>query len=266
MTATAPNGSRPTALVTGASSGIGRDLAVLLARGGYDVVLVARTGQALDALGGELARTCGARALTVAADLSDPAAPAAVYDAVRARGIAVEALVNNAGFGLNGRFAETSLDTELRMIGVNVAALTALTKLFLPPMLARRRGRILNLASTAAFLPGPFMAVYYATKAYVLSFSEALAEELRGTGVTVTTLAPGPTRTRFDARADASRTRLYRQQLSMDSAAVAEAGYEGMMRGRRIVIPGLVNKAIVQSLRVSPRRIVTRVTRALNSR
>jgi len=257
-----PPGRRPVALVTGASSGIGRDLAALFAQGGHDLVLVARDAGALDQVGAELAHGHGARATIIAADLADPAAPERVAAAIAS----VDVLVNNAGYGLYGRFAETDVATELRMIQLNVSAVTHLTKLFLPAMLARGAGRILNVASTAAFVPGPLMSVYYATKAYVLSFSEALAEEVTGTGVTVTCLCPGATRTRFQARAKMDESRLFRGPTIMSSEAVARAGYEGTMRGERLVIPGAVNKALVQSLRAAPRRLVTRIARALNDR
>jgi short-subunit dehydrogenase len=230
------------------------------------VVLVARDARAIDQLGAELARRHGARATIVAADLADPAAPDRVAAAVHDAGVSVDVLVNNAGHGLYGRFAVTDLATELRMIQLNVSAVTHLTKLVLPAMLARGSGRILNVASTAAFQPGPLMAVYYATKAYVLSFSEALAEEVAGTGVTVTCLCPGATRTGFQARAGMDGSRLFRGPAVMSSEAVARAGYEGAMRGERLVIPGVINKALVQSLRAAPRRVVTRIARALNDR
>jgi short-subunit dehydrogenase len=261
-----PTVGRPVALITGASGGIGRELATLFARDGFDLLLVARSAGALEELGAELSRLHGVAATAIAADLADPGAPEAVHEAARVRGATVDVLVNNAGHGLYGRFAATELDTELRMIQLNVAALTHLTKRFLPPMLARGRGRILNVASTAAFQPGPLMSVYYATKAYVLSFSEALAEELTGTGVTVTCLAPGATRTGFQARARMDEGRLLRGPNVMDAADVARRGYLGLMRGERIVVPGAINKAIVQALRLSPRRLVTRVGRALNDR
>src|ERR1051326_158513 len=201
---------KETALITGASSGIGLDLARLFAKEGYDVVLV-----------------------------------------------------NNAGFGVTGPFVETDLANELEMIQVNIVALTELTKLLLGPMVARRRGRVLNVAATAAFQPGPLMAVYYATKAYVLSFSEAIADELRDSGVTVTALCPGPTETGFAAVADMTASRLFNVAKPMSSADVARAGYEGMKRGRRIVIPGVKNKLLTQSIRVSPRRMVTTIVRKL---
>ena len=178
----------------------------------------------------------------------------------------VDILVNNAGFGTSGKFAQTDLHAELDMIGVNVAALTHLTKLFLGPMLERKRGRILNVASTAAFQPGPLMAVYYATKAYVLSFSEAIAEELTGTGVTVTALCPGPTATGFQQVANMGTEALLKLMRPVSSMEVARAGYRGMMRGKRIVIPGLKNKLGVQSLRVSPRAVAVKIVRALQER
>ena len=257
---------RLTVLVTGASGGIGRDLSRLFAAAGHHLLLVARNAAALDELGAELSAAHGIRVIPIPADLTDPVAPAAVHHAARELGAEVDVLVNNAGYGLYGRFAETDVETELRMIQLNVAAVTHLTKLFLPPMLTRRSGRILNVASTAGFQPGPLMAVYYATKSYVLSFSEALAEELAGSGVTVTTLAPGATRTGFQARANVDESRLFRGPTVMDSQAVARAGYEGLMRGERIVVPGLVNKALVQALRLGPRTLVTRIIKAANDR
>src|SRR5581483_11195724 len=194
------NSNRKTALVTGASSGIGMEFARLLARDGYHVFLVARSEEPLKVM----AREIGSATVLVA-DLASPDAPRHVFDSAGP----VDILINNAGFGLSGAFAETDLGRELEMIQVNIAALTALTKLFLKPMIERRSGRIVNVASTAAFQPGPLMAVYYATKAYVLSFSEAVADELRGSGVTVTALCPGPTATGFAERAGMTRSRLF---------------------------------------------------------
>ena len=246
---------RQTALITGASSGIGADLARLFARDGYNLVLVARREAKL--------RELGVAATVIAADLTDPAAPRRIAGELRAKSIDVDVLVNNAGVGLTGAFAETDLRKELEMIQVNIVALTELTKLLLPGMVARRRGRILNVASTAAFQPGPLMAVYYATKAYVLSFSEAIAEELRETGVTVTALCPGPTETGFADAANVGATRLFTMTRPATSADVARAGYEAMQRGRRVVIPGAKNKLLAQSVRVSPRRLVTTIVRKM---
>src|SRR4029077_18852311 len=177
--------------------------------------------------------------------------------------IPIEVLVNNAGFGLGGEFIETDLQRELDMIQVNIGALTHLTKLFLPAMIRRRSGRVMNVASTAAFQPGPLMAVYYATKAYVLSFSEALAEELRHTGVTVTALCPGPTETGFAAAAGVGAARLFTLMKPSSSAAVARTGYKAMKRGRRVVGHGLISKLLTQSLRITPRRLVTLIVRKL---
>ncbi len=256
----------PTALVTGASSGIGLELATLLARDRNDLVLVARGLARLEGIARGLAEEFGIQAAVLAADLARPEAPGEIARELAERGLSIDVLVNNAGFGLHGFFARSPLETELAMIQVNVAALTHLTGLLLPGMLDRRRGRILNLASTAAFQPGPLMAVYYATKAYVLSFSEALANETSGSGVTVTALCPGPTATGFQKRAGAEKTPLFGGPLVMDAPAAALAGYRGMLRGDRVVIPGLLNNALVQSLRVSPRRLVTAIARRIQEK
>jgi short-subunit dehydrogenase len=251
---------KETALITGASSGIGLDLARLFAKDGHDVVLVARSEGKLREIAAELERDFGVTAHVIVADL---AKPDALRTLVAQLPVDVDVLVNNAGFGVLGPFVETDLAKELEVIQVNIVALTHLTKLLLPPMIARRRGRVLNVASTAAFQPGPLMAVYYATKAYVLSFSEAIADELRDSGVTVTALCPGPTETGFAAVADMTSTRLFNIAKPMSSAEVARAGYEAMKRGRRVVVPGLKNKLLTQSIRVSPRRMVTTIVRKL---
>ena len=252
-----------TALITGASSGIGLDLARLFAADQWDVALVARTEPKLRELAAQLEKEHGITAHVVAADLARPEAPAEIIKTLTDRGIAIEALVNNAGFGLAGEFANTDLPSELEMIQVNVSALTHLTKLVLPPMVDRKRGAILNVASTASFQPGPLMAVYYATKAYVLSFSEAIAEELRDTGVTVTALCPGPTDTGFASAANMEGSRLFKSRLAR-STDVARAGYDAMKRGTRVVVPGLKNKLLAQSIRISPRRVVTAIVRRMN--
>jgi len=254
--------ARGIALLTGASSGIGWELAKLLAADGYDLVCVAR-GKKLPSLARELEAAFSIRAHVVGADLAKPDAASRVLSEVEKLGLSPDVLVNCAGFGVYGKFAETDLSSELESIAVNVAALTALTKGVLPAMVARRSGRILNVASTAAFQPGPLMAVYYATKAYVLSFSEAIANELDGTGVTVTTLCPGPTETEFQKRAGLEKTALFRGPLVMDARSVAQAGYDGMQKGKRLVIPGVMNRVMVQALRVSPRRLVTAITRRI---
>jgi uncharacterized protein len=257
-------GARQTALITGASSGIGLELARVLAEAGYNVVLVARGKERLVPLASELGTTHGVAAWVVPADLARPDAPAAVFAEVERLGVIVDVLINNAGFGTHGPFAATDLTAELEMLQVNVVAVTHLTKLFLPGMLARGRGKIVNVASTAAFQPGPFMAVYYATKAYVLSFTEALASELEGTGITATAICPGPTLSGFQARADIADTRLLKTPWVMDSATVARIAYRGLMAGKRIVIPGLMNRALATAVRFVPRGLTLQVTRRLN--
>jgi hypothetical protein len=257
--------TRPVALVTGASSGIGRELCRVLARERHDVILVARREPELRTVADELRQQFGATCTVITADLSKRDGPQMVYDAVSAAGLSVDVLVNNAGFGGFGRFVETSADEERRMLAVNVVALTELTKLFLPPMTERGHGRVLNLASTAAFQPGPFMAIYYASKAYVLSFTEALAEELAGTGVTATALCPGVVPSGFqDAAGLHGDQPLLRSPAVKSADYVAQAGYDGMVRGRRVVIPGALNKVGVQSLRIAPRRAVVAMVRRLH--
>lgn len=261
-----PDPSRQTALITGASGGIGEELARLCARDHYNLVLVARSADKLQTLADQLSREHSIQAQVVAVDLSDPRAVDDILTALHSRSIEIDVLVNNAGFGTYGPFAETNPDNELRMIQVNVTALTHLTRMLLSGMLARRRGKVLNVASTAAFQPGPLMAVYYASKAYVLSFSEAIANEVAGTGVTVTCLCPGPTPTGFQARARMEGAQLLRSGLMLDAATVARIGYEGMGRGKTIVIPGLKNRLLVQVVRLSPRGFVTRMVRRLMDR
>ena len=254
-----------TALITGASGGIGYELALLFARNGYDCILVARSRDKLDELAARLESEHHVKTLVIGRDLSRPNAVDEIYEEVTAASMPVDVLVNNAGFPVFGPFNETDLQTELEMLQVNVVALTALTKLFLRGMVERRAGRILNLASTAAFLPGPLMAVYYASKAYVLSFSQALANELRGTGVTVTALCPGPTRTGFQKRGVMEDSRLVQGEIA-DAASVALAGYRGLMAGKTLVIPGFSNKLIPWVVRLSPRGVVTRVVRRMQER
>ena len=268
MDARSPSGNvtpimKNTALITGASGGIGLDLTRLFAGDGWDLVLVARSEEKLREIASELTKTHGITAHVMASDLAKPDAAAEIVKMLTERGLTVDALVNNAGLGVSGAFVEADLRGELESIQVNIVALTQLTKLLLPGMVARKRGRILNVASTAAFQPGPLMAVYYATKAYVLSFSEALAEELRNTGVTVTALCPGPTETGFAAAAGVGAARLFTLMKPSSSAAVARTGYKAMKRGRRVVVHGLINKSLTQSLRVTPRRLVTLIVRKL---
>ena len=255
-----------TALVTGASSGIGRELARLLAQQGHHVALVARRHDELEALAHELGSRHDVRCRVVTADLADADAPRRILAALYARRITVDVLVNAAAFGTHGPFARSDLDTERRLLQVNVGALMELTHRCLPAMLQRGRGRILNVASTAAFQAGPFMAGYYASKAWVLSFGEALAEELASSGVTVTTLCPGPTRTEFQAKAGIADLPIGRAARIADAASVAQNGFAGMMAGRRLVVPGLANRLHVQGLRLAPRRLVTAIVRRLQQR
>jgi uncharacterized protein len=254
-----------TALVTGASGGIGEDIARLLVDAGCNVVLLARSAGKLEALAAELSRSGRASTSVLTADLSDPDAVDHIVRTLEERRLTIDILVNNAGFGIVGEFARDDPQEQLRMLQVNVVALTHLTRRLLPGMIERRRGRVLNVASTAAFQPGPLMAVYYATKAYVLSLSNALSEETAGTGVTVTCLCPGPTQTGFQDRAQMQNTRLVNVTKLMSSSEVARAGYDGMMAGRPLVVPGLLNKLTAQSVRLMPRRLVTRIVRSLNA-
>jgi short-subunit dehydrogenase len=248
-----------TVLITGASSGIGRELARLFAGDGADLVLIARSEGRLRELADELAAEYGVQAQVVPADLSRPGSPEEIAQTLAQRHVDVDVLVNNAGFGTHGPVAGIGVGRQLEMIEVNVAALTALTALLLPGMLERRRGAILNVASTAAFQPGPNQAVYCTTKAYVLSFTEALAEEVRGSGVRVSCLAPGATDTGFAAQAGMAGTRLFRRGV-MDAGRVAQAGRDGLQRGKTLIIPGLRNRVLAFSVRLSPRVLVTRVS------
>jgi short-subunit dehydrogenase len=252
---------RRTALVTGGSGGIGFEIARVLARKGFDLVLVSRKRDALEAAAGQLEGKYGAKVHVFAVDLRRPEAPQTIFDFLHNENIPIEVLVNNAGFGLGGEFADTKLQRELEMIQVNISALTSLTKLFLPGMIKRKSGRVLNLASTAAFQPGPLMAVYYATKAYVLSFSQALAEELRNSGVTVTVLCPGPTATEFASSANVGKSGLFAAFGVANAADVAEFGVSAMLHGRRVAIPGIKNKIVAQASRFTPRAVSTRITR-----
>jgi short-subunit dehydrogenase len=254
--------SKGTALVTGASSGIGAELAKLCAAGGYDLVLVARSSGKLTELAAGLSRDHGISARALAADLADPAAPQMVFEATR--GDTIEILINNAGFGLRGAYAETDWAVEARLIQVNIVALAHLTKLYLPEMLRRRAGRILNVGSTAAFVPGPFMAMYYASKAFVVSFSHAIASEVKGSGVTVTVLCPGPTLTGFVETAGISESKLFRG-TAMSAAEVARDGYRAMMAGKAEVISGARNRWMMLGTRLAPRTMLAAIARRLNS-
>jgi short-subunit dehydrogenase len=238
-----------TALVTGASGGIGLEIARVLAPD-HDLVLVARSAAKLDVLASELG---GAR--VIAADLADPSAVGKIVAEIPD----VDVLVNNAGVGDFGPFAAADLDKTLAMIQLNIVSLTALTRRYLPGMLERGRGRVMNIASTASFQPGPLMAVYYATKSYVLSFSEAVAEETRGSGVTITALCPGPTASGFQAAADMELSPLVANRKLPTAAEVARYGVQAMERGDVVAVPGLMNKMMATSVRFTPRPVLRRV-------
>jgi uncharacterized protein len=246
------------ALITGASSGIGKELAFLFARGGHDLVLTARRAGLLEELAAALRRRHGIDVRVIPADLSKPGSAAALSRELDASGLGIEFLVNNAGAGILGAFAETGLDAEKDMMHLHMTSVVELSKLLLGPMLAKGAGRILNVASTAGFQPGPGMAVYYASKAFLISFSEAVRDELRNTGVTVTVLCPGPTRSGFLGAMGVAEPALVKA-LSMSSGRAAVAGYRAMMKGRRMAVPGLLNRLGVQVLRLSPRGLVARV-------
>ena len=252
-----------TALVTGASAGLGADFARLFAADGHDLVLVARRRGKLDELARELESKHGARVTVIAADLTRPEAPEQLAKQLSDDGIAIEFLVNNAGLGVTGPFAESDVARELGMLALNITALVHLTRLLLPAMIGRRSGRILNLGSTAGFLPGPFMAGYYASKAFVNSFTEALAFELRGTGVTATVACPGATHTEFAAVAGVQKSKLFATG-TMGSAEVAAESYRAMLDGKPVVVTGAQNKLKMFSLRFAPRSMAASMAATLN--
>lgn len=251
-----------TALITGASSGIGYELAKCCAADGIDLILVARNQKRLEEVALELQQSYSIRVDVVAGDLSQPTAAAAIVDKLGPDRV-VDILINNAGFGTSGKFASLPLQGEVDMIEVNVTSLVRLTHLLLPGMISRKSGKIMNVASTAGFQPGPLMANYYASKAYVLSFSEGLAEEVRKDGVTVTALCPGATETPFFDRAKMDKVRL-RNGAVMRADVAARIGYRAMRKGKVIVITGLMNRIMAFSVRFTPRSIIRKITGFLN--
>jgi len=257
---------KKTAVITGASSGIGMELAPMFAEKGYDLILTARRIEPLQKLADALHRMYGITANVIQMDLAQPYAGKALWNAICAIEPDIDVLVNNAGAGDSGDFASEAPEVIEGMIHLNIAALTSLTRHVLPGMIGRKRGKILNLASMVGFQPGgPGMAVYYATKSYVLSFSRAIRRELRGTGVSVTALCPGPTRTGFEEAAKAKNTRIYQGGMPMEARDVARAGYEGMQRRRGVVIPGVLNKLLAFAGSLPPSAIALEVNRFLLS-
>ena len=253
--------SNQTALITGASAGLGYEFAHLFARDKYNLVLVARSGPKLADLAEQLRQQHGITVKTIPLDLGLPHASQALFEETQRAGIHVDILVNNAGYGASGAFAEIPLEESYGQIQLNIMALTLLTKLYLQPMLERRSGKIMNVASTAAFQPGPLMAVYYATKAYVLSFTEAIADELRYSGVSVTCFCPGSTLTEFQKRAQTENSRLFKQLSPMDAKTVAEQGYKALTDGKTLAIAGWRNWLVAESVRFAPRKVVTAISR-----
>ena len=248
---------RPVTLITGASAGLGVEFARQCVARGEEVVLVARRKDRLNTLAAELGK-----AYVIAADLRVPGAATEILAEIKSRGLWVRALINNAGFGLRGRFDELPLDRQLEMIDLNIRALTDLSLIVIPEMVQRGGGSILNVASTAAFQPGPRMAVYFATKAFVLSFTEALHEEWKDRGIKVTALCPGPTRTEFGDVAGIKTLGQF-DRLSMEAGPVVRAGLDGLERNRAIVIPGRTNKLGAWSTRFAPRSVVRKIAGSL---
>ncbi len=253
-----------TILITGASAGLGADFARALARKPVTLVLTARRTDRLVALASELGQRPGVEVHVVSADLGQPEGVKALLDGIADRGLSIDTLINNAGFGALGDFAESDLVTQTGMIDLNVRALVTLTHALLPPMLARGRGAVLNVASTAAFQPGPYMAVYYASKAFVLHFSEALHEEVKGRGVTVTALCPGPTKTEFAYVAGMAETPMF-ERFAGTSEQVVRDGLAALERGQAVMVSGLLNRLTAVSTRIAPRAVLRRAVAKLQS-
>lgn len=249
-----------TALITGSSSGIGEELAYLFAKDGHNLVLVARNEEKLQSIAHTIQQKYSVQVTVIKKDLENPTSAYELYNEIVANQIHIDYLVNNAGYGLYGAFPSTDLAKEVNMIELNITSLTILSKLFLQPMLQKQSGGILNVASTASFQPGPLMAVYYATKSYVLSFTEALASEITNTGVHVSALCPGPTKTGFGDRANMGKSKLFESGL-MDVKKVALDGYYGFIKNKTIIIPGLQNQILVQSSRFLPRKWVAKIVK-----
>ncbi len=255
--------NKKTALITGASSGIGKELAIIHAEHGGDLVIVARGKEKLEEIKKELTEKHKVKVMIIDKDLALPNASKEVYSEVKNAGIEIDYLVNNAGFGGRGKFHKRDWEKDKAMINLNVLALTELTRLYLPDMVKRNNGRILNTSSTASFVPGPLQAVYYATKAYVTFFSNAIAEELSDTSITVTNLMPGATETDFAKVANLENTNLFKKTASARS--VAEDGYNGMLKGKLDVVSGLsfVNKLLIKLMPFAPKRFALKTVRKM---
>ncbi len=253
-----------TVLITGATSGIGRELALIFARKGYNLHIAARTEGTLIAQTDEFRHLYHIGCAYTACDLSQPSAPDMIMRNIREQAGKIDILVNNAGFGNWGAFDQTDLSTEIEEIQLNILALVRLTKSALGEMKQRRSGRILNVASMAGFVPGPHMAIYYATKAFVISFSEALREEVRGSGISVSVVCPSESPTNFQARAGIERTNLNRRIFLTDPAFIAREAFDGLMRNKPVIIPGVKNKFLIFSLRFLPPGAVRSFVRWLN--
>lgn len=253
------------ALITGASSGIGLELARKFAQEKYDLALVARNRARLMEIGAEFQKAYAVEVRIAPKDLSHSKAPRELFDELTEAGVKIHTLVNNAGFGGYGEFATSDLQHELEMLQLNIVSLTELTKLFLPQIISAK-GAVMNVASTAAFQPGPLMSVYYASKAYVLSFTEAIAEELAPRGVKVSVLCPGPVPSGFQDRANLHGSPMLQSPAVLSAAEVAQIAYDGLQKGKRVVIAGKLNKVGVQMLRLSPRNVVTRMVKKIQEK
>lgn len=254
--------TNPVALITGASNGIGKALCEEFAKDSYDLILVARSVDKMQAHASDIQRRFGVQVTVMGADLEDATQAQRLHAEVKSTGVVLSALVNNAGYGTFGEFKDTDLGATLGMMQLNMNSVVVLSKLFLPDLLATR-GKLLNVASTAAFQPGPYMAVYYATKSFVLYFSEGLACELEGTGVSVTALCPGPTASGFQDKAHMQASALVKNKQLPSAESVAASGYAAMKRGKRVHITGFINKLMAQSIRFTPRNVVTALLKQL---
>ncbi|MEH2076768.1 MAG: SDR family oxidoreductase [Nostoc sp.] len=255
---------KKTALITGAASGIGYQLTQIFARHSYNLVLVDKNEQKLTEIINEFPQKFGIFVKILVKDLSIKTSPDEIFTELQQASIKIDVLVNNAGFGTYGTFTETDINIELRMLQVNLVSVTHLTKLFLKDMIEQDYGKILNVASAAAFQPGPLMAVYFATQAYVLSFSEAIANELEGTGVSVTALCPGPTASEFQQTAAMEDSKIASVNRMMDTETVAKIGYRSLMKNKTVVVPGMRNKILTESVRFTPRNLVTKIVRSMH--